>query len=262
MKPEAIARFKTWFETYYADNYGQGEYIDANLKLKYDHSWRVCGETKYLAGELELNENQSRIAYAIALFHDVGRFPQFIRYQTYHDPRSVNHCLLSLQVLAEHHVLDDIEPTEKRIIEKAIEYHGIKELPGDLDDDLLLYCRLIRDADKIDIYHVVLTGYAEYLKNPEKFDREIELPDEPWYTPQIYQAVLAGEKVDYARLQTLNDMKLLQLGWVYDMNFPATIRRIESRGHFDKILAGLPDNDEIRRLRIVLHEYIGSRCEL
>ena len=38
---------------------------------------------------------------------------------------------------------------QKQLIEKAIEYHGRKELPEDLDDGCLLLSKLIRDAEKI-----------------------------------------------------------------------------------------------------------------
>jgi hypothetical protein len=38
---------------------------------------------------------------------------------------------------------------QKQLIEKAIEYHGRKKLPEDLDDGCLLYSKLIRDAEKM-----------------------------------------------------------------------------------------------------------------
>ena len=38
---------------------------------------------------------------------------------------------------------------QKQLIEKAIEFHGRKELPEDLDGRCLLLSKLIRDADKI-----------------------------------------------------------------------------------------------------------------
>jgi len=63
----------------------------------------------YLAEEFGLGANQKRIAEVIALFHDIGRFEQFVRYRTYNDVKTVNHCLLGLEVLRRTKVLDGVE---------------------------------------------------------------------------------------------------------------------------------------------------------
>ncbi len=124
MEQAQVEKFKAWFDDYVAGFYGDEISINVNLKLKEEHSRRTCEEMLYLAEELGLDANQKRIAEVIAIFHDIGRFEQFIKYQTYHDPRSVNHCLLGLEVLRERKVLEGVERNERELIEKAIEYHG------------------------------------------------------------------------------------------------------------------------------------------
>ena len=142
MEQEQVERFRVWFDDYVVGFYGDDEYVNANIKLKEDHSRRVCEEMRYLLDELALAGNQRRIADVIALLHDVGRFEQFIKYRTYNDIRSVNHCLLGLDILRREKVLDGVEDGERELIEKAIEYHGQRKLPGDLDGELLLFCKL------------------------------------------------------------------------------------------------------------------------
>jgi len=156
MEQEQLKKFRVWFDDYVAGFYGNDAFVNANLKLKEEHSRRVCEETMYLAEELSLSDNQKRIADVIALLHDVGRFEQFVRYRTYNDSRSVNHCQLGLGVLREKKVLEQVDGYERELIEKAIEYHGQKELPGGLEGERLLFSKLIRDADKVDIFYVVL----------------------------------------------------------------------------------------------------------
>jgi hypothetical protein len=261
MEQEQLEKFKVWFDNYVAGFYGDDEFINANIKLKDKHTWRTCEEMLYLGGQLGLSGNQMRVAEVIALFHDIGRFEQFVRFRTYNDPRSLNHCLLGLDVLRRTKVLDVLDSHERQLIEKAIEYHGLMELPGGLDGGCLLFSKLLRDADKLDIFYVVTDYYKQYRDDPEGFKLEVELPDEPQYSVEVVEQLLAGQRIDYSTLRTWNDMKLCQLGWVYDVNFPQTLRRITERGFLENIFDFLPDNEDIKKVRKKIFDYVGSRTE-
>lgn len=261
MEQAQIEKLRLWFAEYVGGFYGEDEFINANIKLKEEHSRRVCEEMVELAEELGLTENQKRMAEAIALLHDIGRFRQFVRYRTYNDPRSVNHCLLGLEVLRETGVLEEIEDKERELIEKAIEYHGLMELPDDLEEECLLFSRMIRDADKVDIYYVVTEYYKQYRDKPEEFKLELELPDEPWYSAEVVEDVLEGRRIDYGRLRTLNDIKLCQLAWVYDVNFSAALRRIVERRLLEKIFDFLPATEDIDKVKAKIFEYVDWRIE-
>ena len=261
MEQAQIEKLRLWFAEYVGGFYGEDEFINANIKLKEEHSRRTCEEMVELAEELGLTENQKRMAEAIALLHDIGRFRQFVRYRTYNDPRSVNHCLLGLEVLRETGVLEEIEDKERELIEKAIEYHGLVELPDDLEEECLLFSRMIRDADKVDIYYVVTEYYKQYRDKPEEFKLELELPDEPWYSAEVVEDVLEGRRIDYGRLRTLNDIKLCQLAWVYDVNFSAALRRIVERRLLEKIFDFLPATEDIDKVKAKIFEYVDWRIE-
>jgi hypothetical protein len=261
MEQEQLNKLRVWFDDYAAGFYGNDEFINANLKLKEEHSRRVCKEMSYLAGELGLTENQRRIADAIAILHDVGRFEQFVRYRTYSDFKSANHCLLGLEVLRREKILDQVDKKEKELIEKAIEYHGLIELLADLEGDGLLFSKLIRDADKLDIFYVVMEYSRQYRDNPEKFTLDLEFPDEPLYSTEVVDGLLCGRRIDYSKLRTLNDMMLCQLGWVYDVNFTATLKRIKQRRFLEKIFDFLPETEDINKVREKIFQYIDSRIE-
>lgn len=259
MEQEQLEKFRAWFDNYVTGFYGDDEYVNANIELKDKHSRRVCEEMLYLADELGLSDNQRRVAEASALLHDIGRFEQFIKYRTYNDPRSVNHCLLGLEVLGKMKVLDGLGRGEKEIIEKAIEYHGLTELPAGLDGEVLLFSQLLRDADKLDIFYVVIAYYDEYALNPNHFKLEVELPDEPWYSQNVLELVLNGHRMDYHILKNWNDMKLCQLSWIYDINFAETLRRIKQRKYVEKIISHLPKNEEIAKVKESVLGYIEQR---
>ena len=260
MEQEKLDKFKAWFDNYVAGFYGDDDFVNFHLKLKQEHTLRVCREMQFLANELGLAENQKRIAEVIALLHDIGRFRQFIKYRTYSDVKTVNHCLMGLEILGENKVLEGIEEKERGWIEKAIEYHGLKYLPADLNGQCLLFSKLIRDADKLDIFYVAIEYYRHYKGKKEKYLLELETLDEPWYSHDLVEALLHGKNIDYAQLRTLNDWKLMQLGWVYDVNFPPTLKRIKQQKFLETLLSFLPQTEDIQKVEEKILGYVDSRC--
>ncbi len=259
MNDQQLIHFNKWFDAYVASYYGDDDYVNANLKLKEDHSRRVCDEMDYLAEQLDLPDNHRRTAHAIALLHDIARFPQFAEHRTYHDPRSINHCTLAVQILTENKILRPLAPTEREIILKAVEFHGAKEIPAGLDADTLLFCKLIRDADKLDIYRVMIENYRLHRDDPDSFYLEVELPDDPYYSPQVIDDILSERNVDYTRLKTWNDMKLINLAWIYDVNFIPTLKRIKQKRFLEQVLEFLPDTEDIRKIRQKVFACVDSR---
>lgn len=260
MEQKQLEKFRAWFDDYLASFYGDDDFVNAHLKLKEEHSRRVCQETNYLANELGWSENQKRIAEVIALFHDIGRFEQFIKYRTYSDVQSVNHCTLGLEVLRKTKVLEPVKANEREWIEKAIEFHGLKKLPGDLDGECLLFSKLIRDADKLDVFYIAIEYYKHYKKKQKSYLLGLEVPDKPGYSPEMVQAVLNNRQIDYNQLRTLNDMKLLQLGWVYDVNFTVTLKRIQQRRFLETLIGFLPETEDMQKVKEKILSYVVFRC--
>ena len=259
MQQKQLENFRAWFNDYVAGFYGDDEYVNANLKMKEQHTHRTCAEMRYLAQEVGLSDNQKQVAQVVALFHDIGRFEQFTRYRTYNDTRSTNHCVLGVKVLGLAKVLQELDTIERQWIVKAIEYHGRRELPKDLNGQTLLFSKLIRDADKLDVFYTVTEYYRKYRDNPDEFMLELEFADEPGYCPEVIKGVEQGRLIDYSELRTLNDAKLAQLGWVYDVNFPATLRRIRQRRFLEALLEFLPKTDDIERVKEKMFEYVEAR---
>jgi hypothetical protein len=259
MKQEQVERFRLWFEDYTSRFLGDDEYVNIHIRLKQDHTKKTCEEILYLADQLALEESQKYVAEVIALFHDIGRFPQFAKYRTYKDVRSVDHSRLGVEVLAQEGILGCLRREEKQWVETAVGHHGCKLLPSDLRGQALLFAKLIRDADKLDIYRIVLTNYRSYHHEPAKFSFEVELPDEPGYSPAVLDAVMNATLVNYEDLRTMNDMKLCQLGWVYDMNFAASLERLKQRGYVEELFSLLPRTPEIARVADQVRAYLAAK---
>ena len=259
MKQTDLDKFKKYFADYIVDFYGDDKFVNDHLQLKEDHTARVCDEMNYLSAHSGFDENDRLIAETIALFHDIGRFPQFVKYKTYHDPKSCNHSRLSVQILKEDGILTCLLDDEQKLIIKAIALHSVKDIPTGIDPRVEMFSKLIRDADKLDIYYLMIENYKIYRADPENFHLDIEMPDEPWYTDEIMETVMKGELVDYRKLQTLNDVMILKIGWVHDINFPAALVKIKEAGYIEEFLAMLPKDDRVEKLKIATFEYIDKR---
>ena len=124
--------FKRWFDEYVAQFYDKSGDGPRPVRLKEQHTKRVCKEILFLGHELRLSEQDLLLAETIALFHDLGRFPQWNHYRTFNDCESRDHAQLALEVISRQSVLRRIRPAEQEVIIQAIRYHNLKELPADL----------------------------------------------------------------------------------------------------------------------------------
>jgi len=259
MKQEQLETFKQWFTEYVRTFYtADDDFLNQNINLKECHTHRVCKAMRDLARALKMNKEDALLAETIALFHDVGRFPQFKQYRTYKDTISENHCLLALKVLDEHQVLADLANDERAVIEKAIEFHGALKLPA-LNERTRHFTKMIRDADKLDIFGLLVENYRILAEEPEKFKWELEFPDTPECNPEIIHALLSDQLISYEKLKTVNDAKLLQLGWVFDIYFDHTLKQIHDRGYLQTIINLLPKTDEIRQVTEHILAYVQNR---
>ncbi|MFA5292439.1 MAG: HD domain-containing protein [Phycisphaerae bacterium] len=248
MTKEQLEQFKKWFYEYVATFYGNDELVNYNIKLKEEHTRRVCADAMIIADELEMNQQQKLIAETIALFHDVGRFEQFIKYRSYNDVGTENHSLLGLKILADKKILGGLDKKEKEIIETAIRFHGEKDLPGGLGGETELFAKLIRDTDKLDIYYVIISRLEDFLKNPEKAMATFGFYKKDGYSENIIEAIITNHTVGYENIKSINDMLIVMLGWVTDINFAVTFKEIKKRGLFEQIISFLPDTEDIHKV--------------
>lgn len=190
----------------------------------------------------------------------MGRFEQFAKYRTYKDTVSENHCLLGVRIIEEQKIIDTLPPAEQALILKAVEFHGTKELPA-LDEYALHFAKMIRDTDKLDIFCLCAENYRLFHENKKAFTFEVEFPDNPDISPDVLDAVLNNRLIDYRLLRTLTDAKLLQLGWVFDINFDWTLRQMRDRGYIDGIMRWLPEVEPARRAADRIGDYVAERLK-
>jgi hypothetical protein len=242
--------------TRYADRYtSTNPDVAENIALKKEHSLRVLQEMTMLVEHESIPPALGHVAQMAALFHDVGRFEQYSRYQTFSDARSVDHARLGVEVLRGSTFLDLMDPGDRKIVLRAIELHNKPVLPPLDDPRERTVARLLRDADKLDIFRIMIDYYAA-PRHRNNQAIEFGLPAGALVTPSIIEALHARKPVRYTDVRTQNDFRLIQIGWVYDLNFPHSFRRIAERCYLDAIRGQLPDLPEVERLYRQACQYV------
>jgi hypothetical protein len=257
MNQEDLNRLKIWFDEYVSGYCTDDSEYNYPFRLKKNHTKRVCENIIMIGKAMNLSDDELILAETMALFHDIGRFEQYAKYGTFSDIASENHAKLSLRQIAIHGVLSENTKDEKRLITKAIVYHNVAALPDVKDEKELFYMRLLRDADKLDIWKVVIDYYHE-RDNFQSSAIELNLPDDPIWSDKILEAVMNKKIALMEDLKTLNDFKLLQISWVFDLNFPASFKAVENRKYLQQIEATLPKSSDIADAVAMAHSYVKN----
>jgi len=258
MNRDNLTSFRKWFYDYVAAYYTDDHVSNRNINLKEKHTGNVCREIIMLGRALGLPPQDMLLAEAMALFHDIGRFPQYAVYRTFNDSSSENHAELGLKELDRHQVLSACSNAEQTLITKAIRYHNVCTLPEDEDERCLFFTRLLRDADKLDIWKVVIDYYDHRDEQPNS-TIELGLPDNQACSPAILNALRDHKIAVFKDMTTLNDFKLLQLSWIFDVNFSPTFRAVYERQYMEKIAATLPQTAEISGTLKIVQAYIKEQ---
>lgn len=215
-----------------------------NFEIKRNHSARVAEIAQTLAVKLKFHENDIYLAYLIGLFHDIGRFKQLVEFNTFNDEKSVDHAGYSIEVLETKGFLNELDETQGQIAFNAIRYHNKHSLPAGLSEYELIFAKLIRDADKLDIYKVI----TDYYSNPKAKPNHTltwEMPKSSVVSQKVVRDVLRGLLVSKKDVENELDIKVMQLSWVYDLNFKYSYEIALEQRFFEKIYESMSKNDTV-----------------
>jgi len=246
---EIKERFKSYTGTFAS---GDGSFHPP-LQLKVDHSQRVADNARQLAEDLGWNPAEANRAEALGWLHDTGRFSQFVEFGTFSDASSVNHGERGWMVVRESGVLSALEPNEQEILLAGIRYHNAKTEPDHLDKESLRFLKLIRDADKLDIFHFVLASIRKdgFQSLPGMLPQVVL--DGP-VSSELIDEILAHRFCSIEKVRSLSDFLLMQLSWVYDLNYPAALKRVSEWSIIDRMESFFPKNRPVDQVHKVVQE--------
>jgi len=234
--------------------------VQVGIKVKEDHTYYVTRHARDLAISLGLNEHDADLAEIIGLFHDIGRFHQYTLYQTFNDAKSEDHGDLAISVLTELKWLDSMTETDRDIVLFAIKNHNKRFIAPTDDKRKILFAKIVRDADKLDIYRVLnpfLSG--ERKREVANF---IQADPSDAISPNFIEHFKHGEQADYHEIKTQGDRRVVRLLWIYDVYFAWTMRQIVKAGYIEKIISELGRHhaDELQEGIDRLRRYVEQKC--
>ena len=217
---------------------------DDNIKLKYIHSFRVMDLCGKIANDIKLNEEDTYIALVIGLLHDYARFEQWKRYGMYSDVRSIDHADLAVELLFENNEIENFGIDKKyyNIIYDAIKYHNKLNCPENLNERNKLFCKIIRDADKLDILYLFSLPGRIFKDDGSDVSKHVK---DDFFN---YKPIKMNVK------NTKSDSVLLRLALIYDFNFKYSYKHIKD----NKIMAMFFNTLENKEKFLTYFKYIND----
>lgn len=241
MKNFDLLPYENKFQSYTKDflrKKNEHDYIE-NIKLKIYHSQQVYKH----ALNISISENNSKentfIAGVCGLFHDIGRFIQFYKYNTFKDSQNLYHGQLGCEVIEKENFFSDIAPEIISVIKAAVYAHGLLKIPENYSKKEKYFSKITRDADKTDIFRIIVKYYN--TTGPRNISLEYGLEDFPKVSNDVLSCFLNKQLISKNSLKTLNDFKLMQIAWIYDINFDYTRNHILENGYLEKIAMSITD---------------------
>ena len=159
-------------------------------------------------------------------------------YHTFVDKDSINHGEYGAKVLFEDGLIRKFIKDDKfdRIIKLAIVNHNRADIEEGLTEREKLHAKIIRDADKADIFTILISGDKKAIL--EKAD----LSDDK-ISDEIYREFVEDKRINYKERKTSADILVSHFNYVYDLNFPETRKIIRDNKYIDKLYQRFKFND-------------------
>ncbi len=220
----------------YTNNY---DLNDSHITRKIYHSLRVMEVSRKIAEKLNLTEEQIDLATLIGLLHDVARFEQRKRYGTYYDKKSVDHGDLAVELLEENNFIRTFIEDDKydKIIKTAIKNHNKYEIEPLDGREELLQAKIIKDADKIDIFYQLAYQFA---KNKEAIENSKISED---YINQLKQGKCIFRNTEESAIDEL----VLITSFIYDIHFDSSLKLIKEENYIGKMFEQFEFNENTQK---------------
>lgn len=231
---------------------------DPNIYLKYVHTEKVAKNCEVIARTLGLNETEIQLAWEIGMLHDIGRFEQLRRFHTFNDAISIDHAEYGADLLFKEGLISKfhLDPKEYDLIETAIRCHSRYRIPEDLSEYEKMFCQIIRDADKIDIYRANYETGVNVVYNVT--EEEFLNSD---ITPEVYQIFLEERTIPREAKKTVADHLVGHIALSFELVYPISRELAMEQGYFEKLLNMKFENEETNATMDKIREKMADWLE-
>lgn len=255
---------------------------DEKIKLKIDHTYRVAGLCQRIAESLGLSEPDVDIAWLLGMLHDIGRFEQIRRFGTFSDVQSVDHAEFGADLLFKEGLIRKFaegyyeecelaEPENQEdeqiiknnehhnkdtgLLEMAIRQHNKYRVKEDLTERQRMFCDILRDADKVDIFKVNADIPMEII-----YDVTTEELKNGIITKEVLESFYKKETVLKSVRRSAVDHIVGYISLLFELVYKESYRQAKEQGYVYKLLdfkSDVPEvNAEFDNMRKYVDEFL------
>ena len=254
----------------YTDRYDS---TNPKIKLKIDHTYRVADLCEQIAQSLELSAAEVDLAWLSGMLHDVGRFEQLRRYNTFSDAQSIDHARFAVELLYDEGLIADYVPeistTELvsdartwrsmggvnefptaqsedmplsdilQTLRIAIGEHSAYRIQKGLDERTRMFCQILRDADKVDIFRVICDTPMEEVYGFQTKDILRSA-----ITPEVMQAFYEHHAVLRKLKKCPADYIVAHGSLTFELVYPESLRIAKEQGYLKQMMSFQSENPD------------------
>lgn len=232
--------------TDYVNNFDMN---DERISLKYYHTLKVSEVSYKIANLLGLSDEEKDLAKLIGYLHDIGRFEQVEKTNSFKD-KNMDHADNGVRLLFEDGMIRKFIDDDKydEIIKKAVRNHNKLEIEDLVDDNEKLFCNIIRDSDKIDIFRVRNIYY------------ENELILKP--SDEVLNSFENRVLVKLEDIKNKSDAILCNLAFIFDINYKESLIVLKELGYYRDLLNNIEVSNENIEIFNIIKEIVLSKLEV
>lgn len=253
---------------------------DEKIKLKIDHTYRVAGMCQRIAESLGLSEPDVDIAWLLGMLHDIGRFEQIRRFGTFNDAQSVDHAEFGADLLFKEGLIrkfaegyyeeyelarsgnEEAEQIIKNnehhnkdtgLLEMAIRQHNKYRVKEDLTERQRMFCDILRDADKVDIFKVNADIPMEII-----YDVTTEELKNGVITKEVLESFYKKEIVLKSVRRSAVDHIVGHISLLFELVYKESYRQAKEQGYVYKLLDFKSDVPEVNAEFDDMRKYVDE----
>lgn len=249
-RSEALKSFADYVKNY--------DITKEKIRLKIEHTYKVAGLCQEIARSIQLPQTDIDTAWLIGLLHDIGRFEQLRRFNTFIDAKSIDHAAFGADLLFKDGLIRNFikDCTSDTLLETAIRTHNAFRLPSGLDERTLMFCNIIRDADKIDIMRVnIETSLEEIYNVTTKELRNDEIS--PEVLNSFYEEHATLRKYKKTSVDNLAGL----ISFVFELVYPYSIQEVDKQGFLYKMMDFQSDNPNTQAQFHIIKKCVNNYLE-
>ena len=253
---------------------------DEKIKLKIDHTYRVAGLCQRIAESLGLSEPDVDIAWFLGMLHDIGRFEQIRRFGTFNDAQSVDHAEFGADLLFKEGLIRKFaegyyeecelaEPENQEdeqiiknnehhnkdtgLLEMEIRQHNKYRVKEDLTERQRMFCDILRDADKVDIFKVNADIPMEII-----YDVTTEELKNGIITKEVLESFYKKETVLKSVRRSAVDHIVGHISLLFELVYKESYRQAREQGYVYKLLDFKSDVPEVNAEFDDMRKYVDE----